>query len=86
VQLGHFQRRHFQRRKTAGIEVLNRRFFAEGNIATAGGCLASQYLPGWIIVRLAGVYAAERALHYVGPVREKDEYVSRTMLHILQAD
>lgn len=27
-----------------GIEVLNQHFYAEGNIATAGGCLASQYL------------------------------------------
>jgi transcriptional regulator GlxA family with amidase domain len=68
----------------AGVEVLNQPFFANGNIATAGGCLASQYLAGWIIARLAGVEAAERALHYVAPVGEKDEYVSRAMRHILQ--
>ena len=28
----------------AGVEVLNQPFFARGNVATAGGCLASSYL------------------------------------------
>jgi transcriptional regulator GlxA family with amidase domain len=57
----------------AGIEVLNQPFFAQGNVATAGGCLASQYLAGWIIARLAGVDAAESALQYVAPVGEKED-------------
>src|ERR1700761_164322 len=60
----------------AGIEVLNQPFFAQGNVATAGGCLASQYLAGWVIARLAGEEAARSALHYVAPVGEKDEYVT----------
>jgi transcriptional regulator GlxA family with amidase domain len=68
----------------SGVEVLEQPFYAKGNIATAGGCLASQYLAGWMIARLEGVEAAERALHYVAPVGEKDEYVSRAMSHILQ--
>jgi transcriptional regulator GlxA family with amidase domain len=66
----------------AGVEVLNQPFFAKGNIATAGGCLASQYLAGWIIARSEGVEAAESALHYVAPVGEKEQYVSRAMSHI----
>ncbi|MFJ2740813.1 DJ-1/PfpI family protein [Streptomyces sp. NPDC087440] len=61
----------------AGIEVLNQPFHARGNIATAGGCLASPYLAAWIIARLAGNEAAEAALHYVAPVGEKEEYVER---------
>lgn len=52
------------------------------NIATAGGCLASQYLAAWIIARLGGVDAARSALHYVAPVGEKDEYVARAMRNI----
>jgi transcriptional regulator GlxA family with amidase domain len=68
----------------AGVEVLEQPFFAKGNIATAGGCLASQYLAGWMITRLVGTDAAERALHYVAPVGEKEEYVSRAMHHILK--
>jgi transcriptional regulator GlxA family with amidase domain len=66
----------------AGVEVLNQPFYARGNLATAGGCLASQYLAGWIIARLDGIDAADAALRYVAPVGEKDEYVSRAMKNI----
>jgi transcriptional regulator GlxA family with amidase domain len=66
----------------AGVEVLDQPFFAAGNIATSGGCLASQYLAAWLLVRLAGVDAAAAALHYVAPVGEKDEYVSRALAHV----
>jgi transcriptional regulator GlxA family with amidase domain len=63
----------------AGVTVLNQPFFAKDNIATAGGCLASQYLAVWVIARLVGVDAAKRAIHYVAPVGEKDEYVFRAI-------
>jgi transcriptional regulator GlxA family with amidase domain len=66
----------------AGVEVLNQPFHAAGNVATAGGCLASQYLAAWIIARLQGEEAARAALHYVAPVGEKDEYVGRAMKNI----
>jgi transcriptional regulator GlxA family with amidase domain len=66
----------------AGVEVLNQSFFASGNVATAGGCFASQYLAAWIIARLEGEEAARAALHYVAPVGEKDDYVARAMRNI----
>lgn len=66
----------------AGIDVLNQPFFARGNVATAGGCLASHYLAAWIIARTEGVEAAESALHYVAPVGEKEDYVTRAMRHV----
>ena len=66
----------------AGVEVLNQPFFAQGNVATAGGCLASSYLAAWIIARSEGVEAARAAIHYVAPVGEKDEYVDRVMANI----
>jgi transcriptional regulator GlxA family with amidase domain len=66
----------------AGIDVLNQPFFARGNVATVGGCLASQYLAAWVIARLEGVDAARSAMHYVAPVGEKDDYVSRAMRNI----
>jgi len=66
----------------AGVDVLNQPFFARGNVATAGGCLASHYLAAWMIARLEGVEAAESALHYVAPVGEKEDYVSRAMRNI----
>jgi transcriptional regulator GlxA family with amidase domain len=66
----------------AGVEVLNQPFFARGNVATAGGCLASHYLAAWIIARLEGSGAAQSALRYVAPVGEKEEYVARAMRNI----
>lgn len=66
----------------AGVEVLNQPFFAAGNVATAGGCFASQYLAAWVIARLEGEQAARAALHYVAPVGEKEEYVARAMKNI----
>jgi transcriptional regulator GlxA family with amidase domain len=66
----------------SGVEVLNQPFYAQGNVATAGGCLASQYLAAWIIARIEGIEAAAEALHYVAPVGEKDEYTSRAIENI----
>ena len=63
----------------AGVEVLDQPFFAEGNVATAGGCLASPYLAAWLIGRSEGLEAASSALHYVAPVGEKDSYVARAL-------
>ena len=63
----------------AGVNVVDAPFVAHGNIATAGGCLASQYLAAWMIARLATPHDAEDAIHYVAPVGEKAEYVARAM-------
>ena len=66
----------------AGGNVLNQPFVAKGNVATAGGCLASQYLAAWVIARLEGIEAAKSAMHYVAPVGEKDDYVARALRNI----
>jgi transcriptional regulator GlxA family with amidase domain len=66
----------------AGVTVLDQPFVARGNVATAGGCLASQYLATWIIARLDGIEAAERAMHYVAPVGEKGDYVARAIRNV----
>lgn len=66
----------------AGVKVLNQPFFAQDNVATAGGCLGAQYLACWVIARLEGIEAARAALHYVAPVGEKDEYVERMLRNI----
>lgn len=66
----------------AGIAVLDQPFFADGNVATAGGCLASTYLAAWVIARLVGRAAAESAVHYVAPVGEKEDFVARAMRNI----
>ena len=59
-----------------GIRVLDRPFVASGNVASAGGCLASPYLAAWVISRLLGREAAETALGIVAPVGEKRQYVA----------
>jgi transcriptional regulator GlxA family with amidase domain len=63
----------------AGVRVEDSPFHARGPIATAGGCLASQYLAAWVMVRGAGWAAATQALHYAAPVGEKDAYVARLL-------
>ncbi len=63
----------------AGVRVEEAPFHARGPIATAGGCLASQYLAAWMMFRGAGEAAAKQALHYAAPVGEKDEYVERLL-------
>jgi transcriptional regulator GlxA family with amidase domain len=68
--------------EAAGVGVLNQPFVARGNVATAGGCLASPYLAAWVIARLLGVDEARSAIHYVAPVGEKDDYVARAMRNV----
>lgn len=63
----------------AGVRVLDQPFYANGNLATAGGCLASQYLAAWILLRAGTREDAEAALHYVAPVGQKEEYVTRAI-------
>ena len=66
----------------AGVEVLDQPFVAHGNVATAGGCLASQYLAAWMIARGASIKDMQEALHYVAPVGEKEAYVARAIANI----
>jgi transcriptional regulator GlxA family with amidase domain len=63
----------------AGVRVEDAPFHARGPIATAGGCLASQYLATWLMLRGAGEAATVQALHYAAPVGEKDAYVARLL-------
>jgi transcriptional regulator GlxA family with amidase domain len=61
----------------AGVRVADQPFIAAGNIATAGGCLASYYLATWILVRTAGREVAAEALAYVTPVGEQTDWQVR---------
>jgi transcriptional regulator GlxA family with amidase domain len=70
----------------AGVRVLEEPFHAHGPVATAGGCLASQYLATWVMLRKAGETAAREALHYVAPVGEKQAYVERLLARVRAGD
>ncbi len=63
----------------AGVRVIDAPFHARGPIATAGGCLASQYLAAWLMASRAGFDAAAKALHSAAPVGEKEAYVERLL-------
>lgn len=68
--------------QAAGVNVVNRPFAVNGNVATAGGCLSAQYLATWFIARLKGAEAAREAMHYFAPVGEKAASVERAMTHV----
>ncbi len=53
-----------------GVEVIEKPFVAHGRIATAGGCLAQQYLIGWVIENLADKDWRELVLKSIQPVGE----------------
>ncbi len=63
----------------AGITVIDAPFVAHGNVATAGGCLASNYLAAWLIARGGSVGDAASALNYVAPVGEKQAWIDRAL-------
>lgn len=69
--------------QAAGVRVVNQAFVTHGNLATAGGCLAAQYISAWLIARLKGEAEAREVMHYFAPVGEKADYVERAMRHVL---
>ena len=53
-----------------GVEVVEKPFVAHEQVATAGGCLAQQYLIGWVIENLAGADWKNLVLKSIQPVGE----------------
>lgn len=53
-----------------GVEVIEKPFIAHGKIATAGGCLAQQYLIHWLIENLADKDWADLVVKAIQPVGE----------------
>lgn len=62
--------------------MLNQPFFAQGNVATAGGCLSAPYLAAWVLARTEGQDAAVEAIHCVAPPGEKEAFVERMLQNI----
>lgn len=60
-----------------GLEISAQPLHVEGNIASAGGCLASQYLTAWAIAMKTDWQTAEDIIHYIAPIGQKDEYAAR---------
>ena len=53
-----------------GVEVIEKPFVAHGRIATAGGCLAQQYLIHWVVENLADKSWANLIVKAIQPVGE----------------
>jgi transcriptional regulator GlxA family with amidase domain len=70
----------------SGVQVLDQPFIANRNIATAGGCLSSQYLATWLIYRSLGREAVEEALSYVAPVGEEQSFIEHILTVIENGD
>lgn len=66
----------------AGVRVVDQPFHAVGNVATAGGCLASYYLATWILARTVGREVAADVLGYVTPVGQQADWATRAFAAI----
>ena len=53
-----------------GVEIVEKPFVSHGRVATAGGCLAQQYLIGWVVENLAGKDWRDLILKSIQPVGE----------------
>jgi transcriptional regulator GlxA family with amidase domain len=58
----------FAELEALGVKTERRPFVVHGNVATGGGCLATQDLAGWIVERLIGRQAAMAILDSVAKV------------------
>ncbi len=71
--------------ESMGVEVLEKPFVREGNVATAGGCLASQYLVGWVLETLLGGDVRDAVLKQIQPVGEGLSYEKEELKEIFHA-
>jgi len=53
-----------------GVKVVEQPFVREGNVATAGGCIAAQYLVGWVLEELLGPEVRDFVVTSCQPVGE----------------
>lgn len=53
-----------------GVKVVEKAFVQQGNLATAAGCLAAQYLSGWVIGSLLDARTRDLVLQSVQPLGE----------------
>jgi transcriptional regulator GlxA family with amidase domain len=53
------------------VEIVDEPFVLDGNVATAGGCLAAQELAGWIVEDALGKPVRDKMLAEIQPVRAR---------------
>lgn len=60
-----------------GLNISDQPLHVDGNVASAGGCLASHYLAAWAIAKKRGWETAAEIIHYVAPIGQKDDFTKR---------
>ena len=73
-----------QELRETGVTVVSAPFVAVGNVATAGGCLSSQYLVGWVLERALGTQVRKTVLASLAPVGQEAEYEERVTAALCQ--
>jgi len=71
-----------------GLNISDQPLYVQGNVASAGGCLATHYLAAWVIAMKTDWQTAADIIHYVAPVGQKDDFVNRarsTVMPLLRA-
>lgn len=68
-----------------GITVEEKPFVVHGNVATSGGCLAAQYVVGWVLEKKADQSWKELVLKSIQPVGEGLSFSDATELAKLYA-
>jgi transcriptional regulator GlxA family with amidase domain len=68
-----------------GVTVEEKPFVQHGNVATAGGCLAAQYLVGWVIEQKASREWKDLVLKSIQPVGEGLRFADAEQLGKLYA-
>ena len=63
----------------AGVDILEQSFVANDNVATSGGCMSSEYLATWVMVKKSNREVAKSILGYVAPVGEGEEHISHCL-------
>lgn len=58
--------------EAAGVQLQLRPLVVHGNIATAGGCLASLYMTAWILYRCVGADETKQIFDQVTPVGDNE--------------
>jgi transcriptional regulator GlxA family with amidase domain len=71
------------------VQVVDRPFVREGNVATAAGCLAAPHLVAWVVEQLASEDERDRVLESVQPVGGPSAFVlphsaSQREMHLLR--
>ncbi|MBC3269030.1 DJ-1/PfpI family protein [Pseudomonas sp. SWRI81] len=69
-----------------GLECLDQPLVSQGNVATAGGCLAALYLVGWLVQSWFGVDKRRATLLPVLPAGQQELYDALIGLSIRQAE